>query len=285
MPSISKSMVVGIACKENREALELAGEVYRWLTDRGMSCLLEEHISEYMDLPETDSVWSGSDVLVVLGGDGTLLRAVRMCYPKVVPIMGVHMGFLGFLTEITQDEVFDALEAVLDGRMVQDERAMLDVSLVRGDEVITSQVVLNDIVISKGALARIFDIEVWSDSTFITRYRADGLIVATPTGSTAYNLAADGPIVHPAVPAVIYTPICPHVLSNRSIVIPDSQEGTIIVNGNDHIFLTLDGQQGYPLVSGDKLKIKRCQERAVMYKFPKRDFFQVLRTKLKWQER
>jgi NAD+ kinase len=137
-------------------------------------------------------------------------------------------------------------------------------------------------------LARIIDIEVWTDSTFITCYRADGLIISTPTGSTAYSLAAGGPIVHPQVSAIILNPICPHVLSNRSIVLPDSQEVIIVVKSSkasDNIYLTLDGQKGHPLQAGDRLRIKRGSRKAVMLRFPQRDYFEILRSKLKWQER
>jgi NAD+ kinase len=198
------------------------------------------------------------------------------------------MGTLGFLTEVTEDEVFKALDALKNSQYIRDERTMFEVTLLRGDETIASQHVLNDVVITKGALARIIDIEVWTDSTFITCYRADGLIISTPTGSTAYSLAAGGPIVHPQVSAIILNPICPHVLSNRSIVLPDSQEVIIVVKSSkasDNIYLTLDGQKGHPLQAGDRLRIKRGSRKAVMLRFPQRDYFEILRSKLKWQER
>lgn len=172
-----------------------------------------------------------------------------MSAPRQIPILGVHMGYLGFLTGVTEDEVCKALEAVLSGDFVKEERTMFECVLVREDQEIISQHVLNDVVINKSALARMIDIEVSTDSTFITCYRADGLIVSTPTGSTAYNLATGGPIVHPQVDAIILTPICPHVLSNRSIVLPDSQEVIIVVKSgkrSDNIYLTLDGQRGFP---------------------------------------
>jgi NAD+ kinase len=165
---------------------------------------------------------------------------------------------------------------------------MFEATLIREGETVTTQHVLNDVVINKSALARIIDIEVWTNSTFITSYRADGLIVSTPTGSTAYNLATGGPIVHPQVEAIILTPICPHVLSNRSIVLPDSQEVGIIVKSgkrSDNIYLTLDGQRGFPLEPGDKLIIRRGDYKAIILRFPYRDYFEILRSKLGWQER
>jgi len=283
-----KHMVVGVICKEdNDDALSLAARVIERIKKKGLDHLYEDHIASHLGLEHKKDVWTGSELLIVIGGDGTLLRSIRLSARREIPILGIHVGFLGFLTEVMENEFSEALDAVLEGDYVHDERIMLKATLVRDDTIIASQLVLNDIVINKGALARIIDIEVWTNSTFITRYRADGLIVSTPTGSTAYNLSADGPIVHPKVPATILTPICPHVLSNRSIVLPDTQEVILKVNTEkkaDHIFLTLDGQMGYPLEPGDKIFIKRGDLRAIMVRFTQRDYFEVLRTKLKWQE-
>ena len=282
-------MIVGIICKEdNPEAHALSERVVRWMRDNDLPCLMEDHIADFLGTGHTTDVWLNSDILVVLGGDGTILRAIRMSIPRKVPVLGVHMGFLGFLTEVTEEEVTSALEDMKAGRYVLDERTMLDVSLLRGEATVASQHVLNDMVINKGALARIIDMEVWSNDTFITSYRADGLIVSTPTGSTAYSLAAGGPIVHPHVSAIILNPICPHVLSNRSIVLPDSQEVVIVVKSgktSDNIFLTLDGQKGFPLLAGDRIRVRRGPMKAVMVRFPHRNYFEILRSKLKWQER
>jgi NAD+ kinase len=282
-------MVIGIVCKEdNPEALALSARVVQWMRDNGYNCLIEDHIADFLKGEHTDDIWGNSDLFIAIGGDGTLLRAIRMAAPREIPILGIHMGYLGFLTEVTEDEVYEALEALKKGRYIRDERIMFEVTLVRGEDIIASQHILNDVVITKGALARIIDIEVWTDSTFITNYRADGLIISTPTGSTAYNLAAGGPIVHPQVHAIILNPICPHVLSNRSIVLPDFQEVAMVVKSgktSDNIFLTLDGQKGYPLKAGDRLRVKRGTLKAIMLRFPQRDYFGVLRSKLKWQER
>lgn len=282
-------MIVGVICKEdNPEALALSERVIRWVGDNGLACLVEDHIADFLGMPHTSDVWLNSDVLVVLGGDGTILRATRMSMPRKVPILGVHMGYLGFLTEVTEDEIVQSLEDMKAGRYVLDERTMLDVRLLRQDGIVASQYVLNDMVINKGALARIIDMEVWTNDAFITRYWADGLIVSTPTGSTAYNLAAGGPIVHPHVSAIILNPICPHVLSNRSIVLPDSQEVIIVVKSgkaSDNIYLTLDGQKGHPLLADDRIKVRRGSTKAVMVRFPQRSYFEILRSKLKWQER
>ncbi len=282
-------MIFGIICKEdNIGALNLAGRVREWIQAKGYECLVEDHLGSHLGMRHTAPPWEKADLLIAIGGDGTILRAIWMSAGRQTPILGVHMGYLGFLTEVTEDEVYAALEAVLAGEFVQEERTMFESTLIREGRTITSQHVLNDVVINKGALARIIDIEVWTDSTFITCYRADGLIVSTPTGSTAYNLATGGPIVHPQVDAIILTPICPHVLSNRSIVLPDSQEVIIVIKSgkrSDNIYLTLDGQRGFPLVAEDRLIVKRGNYQANILRFPQRDYFEILRTKLGWQER
>jgi len=282
-------MIIGIVCKEdNKDALELSSRVFEWSRDNGLTCLFEDHIADYLKKSHSADIWSKSDILIVIGGDGTLLRSIRMSASLKIPILGVHMGYLGFLTEVTEDEVYNALKSVVNGDYTIDERAMFNATVLRDNDTVISQHVLNDVVINKSALARIIDIEVWANSKFITCYRADGLIVSTPTGSTAYNLAAGGPIVHPNVSAIILTPICPHVLSNRTIILPDFKEVEIVIKSgkaSDDIYLTLDGQKGYPLAGQDRLIIKRGNVHAVMVRFPQRDYFEILRTKLKWQER
>lgn len=282
-------MVIGVVCKEdNSEALALSSRVVGWARDKGIDCLMEGHLAEHLGNQPTPDLWKNADTLIAIGGDGTLLRAIRMAAPREIPVLGIHMGYLGFLAEVTEDKLYEALEALRKDKFIRDERTMFEITLSRKNETITSQHILNDVVITKGALARIIDIEVWTDSTFITSYRADGLIVSTPTGSTAYNLAGGGPIVHPQVPAIILNPICPHVLSNRGIVLPDSREVTMVVKSgkaSDHIFLTLDGQKGFPLMPEDTIRVRRGSLKAVMLRYPLSDFFCVLRSKLKWQER
>lgn len=282
-------MTFGIVCKEdNTDALQLSRRVRDWILERGYDCLVEEHLSSFLGSEPGGAPWDRADILVAIGGDGTFLRTVWMSAGRGIPILGVHMGYLGFLTEVTENEVCDALQSVISGNYVREERSMFQATLMRGVFTVTSQYVLNDVVINKSALARIIDIEVWTDSTFITSYRADGLIVSTPTGSTAYNLATGGPIVHPQVGAIILTPICPHVLSNRSIVLPDTQEVSILVKSGKHsenIYLTLDGQRGFPLEPGDRLLIRKGSCKAIVVRFPYRDYFEILRSKLGWQER
>jgi NAD+ kinase len=280
---------IGIACKEkDQSALSLASRVLKWVKKKKINYLLEDHIANYLGEKPTKNLWDNADLLVAIGGDGTLLRTVRLSTHRIVPILGVHMGSLGFLAEATEDEVEKALEDILKNKYVKDQRTMFEAVLVRNGKKIARHMVLNDAVINTGGISRIIEIEVWVDTTFITRYRADGLILSTPTGSTAYNLAAHGPIVHPQVQAIILSPICPHVLSNRNIVLPDSQEVKMKLNASPsagNVYLTLDGQTGYPLRAGDELLVKKAKHKVILLRSPKRDYFQVLRTKLKWQER
>ncbi len=282
-------MIIGVVSKEdNPEALDLSASVVEWMGERGFPCLMEDHIAGHVGRDRTPDVWSKSDVLVVIGGDGTILRAVRMSQPREVPILGVHMGYLGFLTEVTGEEIGDALARLVSGNYVLERRTMLQVRLVREGEEIASHCVINDVVIAKGALARIIHMEVWTDDVFITSYWGDGLIVCTPTGSTAYNLASGGPIVHPSVSAVVLNPICPHVLSNRAIVLPDNGDITVVVRSGkeaDSIYLSLDGQRGHTLLAGDMIRVGRADVGAVMVRLATRNYFEVLRNKLKWQER
>ncbi|MEA2101931.1 MAG: NAD(+)/NADH kinase [Thermodesulfobacteriota bacterium] len=282
-------MKIGIICKkDNPEAFHLAQKVVNTIEARGVSCLMEDSLAKETGHGSGKDVWACSDIMIVIGGDGTLLRSIRKCSSRQTPILGVHMGYLGFLAETTETEIMDGIDAVIRKDYVIDWRSMFNISLIRADKCMASQSVLNDVVVSKGALARIFDVEVWTDSTFISCYTADGLIVSTPTGSTAYNLSADGPIVHPKVCAVVLTPICPHMLANRSIVLPDFHTITLIIKAtrsSDHIYLTLDGQRGHPLEAGDRIIIKKEDTMAALIRFKKSDYFKVLRTKLKWQER
>ena len=278
-------MLIGLACKDQRNALELGARVHDWLTQRGLRVLCDEHLASFRQVPADQDIWQAAELLVSIGGDGTLLRCVRSTAGSDIPILGVHMGYLGFLTEVCEAEVFNALQAALAGQMIKKERALLEVGLERGADTLWHQQILNDLVINKGALARIFETEVYIDEKYITSFRADGLIVGTPTGSTAYNLAAGGPIIHPMVEAMVLTPICPHLLSNRSLVLPDNRMITIVIRESDNIYLTLDGQRGYPLEPGDRIRVRKSSGRAILLRYPEYDYFKVLRTKLKWLER
>jgi NAD+ kinase len=226
------------------------------------------------------------DLIIVLGGDGTMLGVARMIGERPVPILGVNLGGLGFITEVSRERLFEALENVLAGRYAVEERIMLAADVFRDDKHIGHFTVLNDVVINKGALARIMDLETLVDGVYVNTFKADGLIVATPTGSTAYSLSAGGPIIYPTLHSIVLTPICPHTLTNRPIVLPDEVLIEIMLRSeSEHIYLTLDGQQGFPLRKNDRVAISKCRcKTQFILPFP-RDYFEILRTKLKWGQR
>jgi len=288
-------MRIGIVAKPDlADARETLNQLRAWLAARGATpcwspeaaALLPEAAGEIVtrdDMPAT------ADLIVVLGGDGTLLAmADRIARgPRDVPILGVNFGSLGFLTEITRPELFDALTDVFEGRALLDERMMLQAHMQRGDDAAHDTIVLNDVVFTRTALSRIIDLSVWVGDQFVTSVKADGLIVASPTGSTAYNLAAGGPIVHPAMEAFILTPIAPHTLSNRPIVVPAHRDVRVAVstdNGGD-VYVTFDGQTGNPLKAGDAVVISRAARHVKLVRATTRTYFEVLRQKLKWGER
>jgi len=230
------------------------------------------------------------DLIIVLGGDGTLLgMATRIAQSgRDVPILGVNFGSLGFLTETRIDELEPSLEAVLAGTAVIDQRVMLAADTHRGAQCFDSRVVLNDVVFTKAALSRIIELTISVGDNLVTKVKADGLIVATATGSTAYNLAAGGPIVHPRVDALVLTPIAPHTLTNRPIVVPAGEVIEVrptVADVKDEIFVTYDGQSGYPLHAGDRVRIRRSDHPLQLVKAPGRNYFELLREKLKWGER
>jgi len=223
------------------------------------------------------------DAIVVIGGDGTLLAVAREIGSSRTPILGVNMGSLGFLTEVPLDEMLPALDGVLAGRYRIELRNRLQVEIHRGRRVVARHDALNDVVVAKSALARILDINVEMNGRFTTIFRADGLILATPTGSTAYSLSAGGPIVDPAVDAILLCPICPHTLTNRPIVAPGtSRVGVGLVRNHGEVYITIDGQVGSPFAPGDRLRIRKSPHPVRLIHFHDKDYFEVLRRKLKW---
>jgi len=226
------------------------------------------------------------DLLIVLGGDGTLLSASRLAAAQKVPILAVNLGSLGFLTTVSLDELYPILDEIFSNSYRVSERVMLLAEIVRDGAVIRRQVALNDAVLNKAALARIMDLELRVDGEYVTTYKADGLILSTPTGSTAYSLAAGGPIVYPAVEAFVITPICPHTLTNRPLVIPDSARVEIEFRSEDDaVFLTLDGQLGIELAKNDRIQVSKSPEKLHLVRPSKKTYFEILRNKLKWGER
>lgn len=281
---------IGILSRPRRAQLSVVvPPLLKWLAARGVKPLLDEETAAA--LPDgskgqsRSTVADASQLLLVLGGDGTMLAAARLAAPRRIPILPINMGSLGFLTSFTLDELYPALEETLAGHSSLSQRVMLQAELVRAGSVMESQCALNDAVIHKGALARMIQLELNINSDFVCRYRADGLIVSSPTGSTAYSLSAGGPIVHPSVEAFIITPICPHTLSDRPLVVPDSSLIEVRLNGDtDSVYLTLDGQRGLPLQSTDVLRVQRAKENLQLIQPPKKPYFEILRNKLKWGE-
>ena len=267
-----------------------------WLQRRGLEAVFESDTSELAgrtssaDSYSRDDLPNHVDLIVVLGGDGTLLSmATRTAQSgRDIPILGVNFGSLGFLTETRIDELYEVLESAIDGTATIDERAMLAADAYRAREHFDSRIVLNDVVFTKAALSRIIELSVSVGSGLVTKVKADGLIIASATGSTAYNLAAGGPIVHPRADAIILTPIAPHTLTNRPIIIPGSDVIEIRpqLQGNlDEIFVTYDGQSGYPLQEGDIVRVRKSERCLRLIKAPARSYFELLREKLKWGER
>jgi NAD+ kinase len=227
-----------------------------------------------------------ADVLIVLGGDGTILSAARLAAERGIPILGVNMGGLGFLTEVQLDDLYGALDRLFANDFVIDERLMLHALIHRHGEIVASGTVLNDVVISKGTLARMIELKIAIQGQFITNLRADGLIVSTPTGSTAYSLSAGGPIVNPSVQALILTPISPHTLTHRPLIVPaDVEIEVILTSRDDGAMATLDGQVGVAIVQGDTTLVRVSDRRTKLVRFPESHYYDVLREKLKWGDR
>jgi NAD+ kinase len=225
-----------------------------------------------------------SDLLIVLGGDGTLLAAARAAAERRVPILPVNLGGLGFLTSVTREELYPLLEQVLAGQHHVSERVMLQAEVFRAGKRIETHRALNDAVLNKGAVARMIDLDLRIDGDFVSKYRADGLIVSTPTGSTAYSLSAGGPIIHPVVAAFVITPICPHTLSDRPLVVPDTAVIEVEWAEGEAAYVTLDGQIGIDLKPSDRVRVTKAPETIFLVRAPKKTYYEVLRNKLGWGE-
>jgi len=280
---------IGIFSKPNAEAAyQVVPRLLHWLSERNLRCRLDELTAQYAGLPDglpREHVPDGCQLIVVLGGDGTLLSAARATGSREIPLFAVNLGSLGFLTAITTESLFAELQRVIAGDTKISKRRMLHVDLVRAGEVRASYEALNDIVITKASIARMIEVEAYVNNHFMCAYRADGLILASPTGSTAYSLAAGGPIVFPTVEAVCITPICPHTLTNRPVIVPSDVFISIVNRAADEsAFLTVDGQVGEPLNEGDEINSRRSDHFIHLIRPPQNSFFDVLRQKLKWGE-
>lgn len=280
---------IGICLKRGQpQAAGIVRGLEKWLAERGLPVHLDEDAAECVGRPgdARDRVAGASDLVVVLGGDGTLLSVSRSVGRRAVPVLGVNLGTLGFLTEIALDELFAVMERVLAGDVRVEPRLRLDVEAFRGEETLGTFLALNDAVISGAALARMIDLDVHADGAFVTTSHADGLIVATPTGSTAYSLSAGGPILLPGVDAMVLTPICPHTLTQRPLVLPQSVTLEISVRSRaDGVQLTTDGQEGVALRQGDSVRVRRSEHPLFLVCSPVRDRFEILHEKLRWGAR
>jgi NAD+ kinase len=261
-----------------------------WLRERHVAVFIDRETQSCADVEAPcvgrEQLAEHIDLLIVLGGDGTLLSGARALGNKKVPILAANLGGLGFLSSVTLDELYPALESVLSGAYKTSERMVLEAAILRNGEVIERQNALNDAVVTKKALARMLEFDFFIDGEHVARYRADGLIISTPTGSTAYSLAAGGPIVDPHLEALVITPICPHMLTNRPLVIPDTTRVEIeIAESDEPAYLTLDGQIGVEIEARDRIAVTQSANRVLLVQPPKKTYFDVLRSKLRWAER
>ena len=266
---------IGIVVKNDHKVEKKAREIESRL---GSQCVI-------IDIQNSKSQDISDDLMciIVLGGDGTFLSAARFIENREIPLMGVKFGEVGFLAETTEENLYKALDLLLKGKFFIQKRARLDIKVMRSRQQIMDVDVLNDAVINKSALSRLASCAVYLDSTYLTTYRADGLILATPTGSTAYSLAAGGPVVDPAVLSIILTPICPFTLTNRPLIIPDTTEVKILLEGSpEDMILTLDGQEGFEIDPGDQIFIKKSKNDIHMISFSDQSYYKILKTRLKW---
>jgi len=262
---------VGIICKkDSAAALEMSGELLPWLATRGI-------------VAAVDALADDMDLLVILGGDGTLLHVADQASRLQVPVVGVNLGDLGFLTEVAVSERYEVLERILAGQVVVEERLMLKARLHHGNETADWRYGLNDVVVSKGSADRLAQLSTWADQEYITTYRADGLIFSTPTGSTAYNLSAGGPIVNPALQAILVTPICPFMLESRPVLLPASVSLTTrLAEQANGVKIIVDGQPAWEMSAGDTLEVMASERPLRLICSPQKDYFEILRNKLNW---
>ena len=280
---------VGIISKPNSPAGDLIPKLIEWLRGRGITVRIDEETGFYAGgvkgLPRQE-VPENCDMVIVLGGDGTLLSAARAIGRREIPLFPVNLGGLGFLTAITVEELYPELERALRSEHRIARRKLMNAEVIRGGQVVASFDALNDAVLTKSEIARMIDLDTYVDEQFVCRYKADGLIIATPTGSTAYSLSAGGPIIFPSVPTICLTPICPHMLTNRPVLVPETSVIRVTSRGPDEsVYLTIDGQIGIPIREHDVVVCHSSHHSLLLTRPPRMMFFDVLRQKLKWGER
>jgi NAD+ kinase len=281
--------IASIISRPNRpEVTQVLPGLLKWLADHGYKAIIDVETSKYMAgqevVPRAQMASRPLDLVIVLGGDGTLLSAARATATVDVSLLGVNLGSLGFLTEVPLQSLYPMLDSIAEGRASVEHRSLMQCELLRGDTIRGSYMVFNDAVVNKTALARLNTYDLYVDKVFVSSYRADGMIVATPTGSTAYSLSSGGPVLMPTVNAFVITPVAPHSLTHRPLVVPDSVEIEILLRSEEEVaYLSLDGQPGLDLSDGDRVRCRRSQHQVNLFRVGT-NFFQVLRSKLKWGE-
>ncbi len=289
LPSSSQKIAAIISRPDRPQVGQIMPGLLAWFGDHNFKLIVDEQTSKYVPgqtvVPRSQMSSHPLALVVVLGGDGTLLSAARATATIDVPLLGVNLGSLGFLTEVPLQSLYSMLEAIAEGHAAIESRSLMQVELLRGDQVRGSYLVFNDAVVNKTALARLNTYDLFIDKNFVSSYRADGMIVATPTGSTAYSLSAGGPVLMPTVKALVVTPVAPHSLTHRPLVVPDSSEIEIFLRTEDEVaYLSLDGQPGLDLSDGDRVRCRRSEHHVKLFRTGA-DFFHVLRSKMKWGER
>lgn len=272
-----------------KQPVQVGKKLIKWLEKRGIAVYSTETEGNALEMDKSkihSNLGEAVDCVITLGGDGTLLRAARMMYPYAIPILGINLGNLGFLTEIELNEIDEALERLIGGMYHLEDRMMLEARVKRNGRVIQSFVGLNDVVVTNGSFARLIVLDIYAEDEFITTYKADGVILSTPTGSTAYSLSAGGPIVYPEVDVTIVTPICPHTIQNRSLVLPP-QKTVRVVMSSQHTdsMLTIDGQSGFKLNNGDEIVVSQAPNYTRLVRIKEYEFFSILQEKLRTEGR
>ena len=278
---------IGIFAKKSEpEAIKAVKALLDTLDDKKVEFFIEEDIASIINAEgyRREEIPAKSDIIIVFGGDGTLLGVARLVGDTGVPILGVNLGSLGFITEVTKDEVIRNIDTIFSPDCCYEERIMLIADVYRGGRKLVHHNALNDVVLNKSALSRMFEIDININNQYVTTFRVDGLIISTPTGSTAHSLSAGGPILYPTLESFLLTPICPHTLTSRPIVLPDTFVLNLSIKSGDDVYMTLDGQVGYPLKVKDRIRIKKAGYKTKFQVLHDRDYFKVLRTKLKWGE-
>jgi len=278
---------IGVFCKPKAASgAATLSKLITWLCEQNYQVFLDKETAALIDEVsslEKEQISKQADLLIVLGGDGTLLGVARTAHPYDVPILAVNLGSLGFLTEVSLSELYPVLENVLAGKFDVERRMLLNACIWRNGKKVEDHNVLNDVVINKGVVARVINLQVFVNKQYMTSYRADGLIIATPTGSTAYSLSAGGPIIHPSMHTLVLSPICPFTLTNRSILIPDHSIIQVKLAAEyEDVRITLDGQEGYDMKAKDMLEIQKTKTTLKLIPGPKKNYYQTLRKKLRW---